>query len=95
VGDSICICLTGVLWTKSVHFPDSYPIDVSHFSDNFLCCCFRYESLWPHLDAMRGCEGKQLQIINKHISDGATTSGSNLRRSFGVQYILDSENLFL
>ncbi len=43
--DSICLWLTGVLlwptrmppWTASVHFPDSYPIDVFHISFNFLC----------------------------------------------------------
>jgi hypothetical protein len=48
-GNSICLCLTGVLllpsrrqpWTlacvvcTTVHFRDSYPIDVSHLSFNF------------------------------------------------------------
>jgi hypothetical protein len=29
-------------WTASVHFRDSYPIDVSHLSINFLCCFSRY-----------------------------------------------------
>ncbi len=40
--NSICLCLTGVLlwpprrppWTASVHFPDSYPVDVSHLNFN-------------------------------------------------------------
>ncbi len=42
---SIYLCLTLELlwpprmppWTACVHFPDSYPIDVSHLSCNFLC----------------------------------------------------------
>jgi hypothetical protein len=44
-GNSICLCLTGVLlwspkrppWTAWIHFPDSYPIDILHLSFNFLC----------------------------------------------------------
>ncbi len=48
-GNSICLCLTGVLlvtppspprrppWTACVHFHDSNPIDVSHLSFTFLC----------------------------------------------------------
>ncbi len=46
VGFSIYLCLTLELlwppprvppWTACVHFPDSYPIDVSYPSFNFLC----------------------------------------------------------
>ena len=29
-------------WTASVHFPDSYPIDVFHLSFNFLCLLLLY-----------------------------------------------------
>ena len=44
-GNSICLCLTGVLlwppkrpiWTACAHFRESYPIDVLHFYFNILC----------------------------------------------------------
>ncbi len=44
-GNSICLCLTGVLlwppkrpiWTACAHFLESYPIDVLHLYFNILC----------------------------------------------------------
>ncbi len=44
-GNSICLCLTGVLlwppkrpiWTACAHFCESYPIDVLHIYFNILC----------------------------------------------------------
>ncbi len=32
-------------WTACVHFPDSYPVDVSHLSFNFSVCCYSSVSI--------------------------------------------------
>jgi hypothetical protein len=52
-GNSICLCLTGVLlWPpRRLTFHDSYPIDVSHLSFNFLCLLLLYVYRWGRIPA--------------------------------------------
>jgi hypothetical protein len=60
-GDSICLCLIGVLlWPPQkaaldmiILFYDLYPINVFHYSFNFsVWCCSRYISLWTKTQHM-------------------------------------------
>ncbi len=61
-GNSICLCLTGMLlfpprrppWTACIHFRDSYPIDVSLLNFNILCLLLLQVQYISRCDRLRG-----------------------------------------